>query len=100
MFLLGSVSAAPQSYVSFSGYPFGSYGYSYGNNLYRYAKPASTRLANLQQPSSPFALARGSNDVDFSSPSAAAALAYMKAVSGKDGLCGIPTEVFLEQILA
>ena len=24
----------------------------------------------------------------------------MKAVSGKDGLCGIPTEVFLEQILA
>jgi len=100
LFLLGSVSAAPQSYVSFSGYPFGSYGYSYGNNLYRYAKPASTRLANLQQPSSPFALARGSNDVDFSSPSAAAALAYMKAVSGKDGLCGIPTEVFLEQILA
>jgi len=37
---------------------------------------------------------------DLSSPSAAAALAYMKEVSGKDGLCGIPTEVFLEKILA
>jgi len=109
LFLLGSVSAAPQSYVSFSGYPFGSYGYSYGNNLYRYAKPASTRLANLPQPSTRLAnlqqpstaLARGSNDIDdVSSPSAAAALAYLKEVSGKDGLCGIPTEVFLEQILA
>ena len=37
---------------------------------------------------------------DLSSPSAAAALAYMKEISGKDGLCGIPTEVFLETILA
>jgi len=37
---------------------------------------------------------------DRSSPAAAAALAYMKEVAGKDGLCGIPTEVFLETILA
>jgi len=35
---------------------------------------------------------------DFTSPSAAAALAYMKSVT-KDGLCGIPTEVYLETIL-
>jgi len=92
-FLVGSVSAAPGGYVYFSGYPFGSYGYS------------------MDQPSSPFALARGSADVaapdariaapgDMSSPAAAAALAYMKEVSGKNGLCGVPTEVFLEQILA
>ena len=39
-------------------------------------------------------------EVDRSSPAAAAALAYMKEVSGKDGLCGIPTEVFIETILA
>ena len=36
---------------------------------------------------------------DFSSPNAAAALAYMKEVTGKDGLCGVPTEIFLENIL-
>ena len=36
---------------------------------------------------------------DFSSPNAAAALAYMKEIAGKDGLCGIPTEIFLENIL-
>jgi len=35
---------------------------------------------------------------DFTSPSAAAALAYMKSVT-KDGLCGVPTEVYLETIL-
>ena len=39
-------------------------------------------------------------EVDRSSPSAAAALAYMKEAAGKDGLCGIPTEVFIETILA
>ena len=39
-------------------------------------------------------------EVDRSSPSAAAALAYMKEVTDKDGLCGIPTEAFLESILA
>ena len=36
---------------------------------------------------------------DFNSPNAAAALAYMKEITGKDGLCGVPTEVFLENIL-
>ena len=36
---------------------------------------------------------------DFSSPNAAAALAYMKEITSKDGLCGIPTEIFLENIL-
>ena len=39
-------------------------------------------------------------EVGRSSPSAAAALAYMKEVAGKDGLCGIPTEAFLESVLA
>merc|ERR1711872_453679 len=34
---------------------------------------------------------------DLSSPSAAAALAYMKSVS-KDELCGLPTEVYLKTI--
>jgi len=37
--------------------------------------------------------------IDFSSPSAAAALAFMKEITSKDGLCGIPTEIFLENIL-
>jgi len=101
LFLLSSVSAAPNSYVSVSGYP-GSYGYSYGNNQQYYYQPSSPKL----QPSSPFVFARGSGDSqintqgDHSSPTAAAALAYMKEVSNKDGLCGIPSEVFLEQILA
>ena len=35
---------------------------------------------------------------DSSSPSAAAALSYMKAVNN-DKLCGIPTQVYLENIL-
>jgi len=34
---------------------------------------------------------------DLNSPSAAAALAYMKKVS-KDGLCGLPSEVYLETL--
>ena len=37
---------------------------------------------------------------DQSSPSAAAALAYMKEVSGKDGLCGVPAEAFLQAVLS
>ena len=43
--------------------------------------------------------ARISASNDFSSPNAAAALAYMKEITSKDGLCGIPTEIFLENIL-
>ena len=35
--------------------------------------------------------------VDKNSPSAAAALAYMKSVA-KDGLCGLPTEVYIQTI--
>ena len=36
--------------------------------------------------------------VDKNSPSAAAALAYMKSVA-KDGHCGLPTEVYIQTIL-
>merc|ERR1719480_23419 len=36
---------------------------------------------------------------DFSSPSADAALTFIKEIKNKDGLCGIPTEIFLENIL-
>jgi hypothetical protein len=35
----------------------------------------------------------------LTSPSAAAALAYMKTVA-KDGLCGLPTEVYLQTIFS
>ena len=35
--------------------------------------------------------------VDKNSPSAAASLAYMKSVA-KDGLCGLPTEVYIQTI--
>ena len=42
---------------------------------------------------------RISAPTDSSSPNAAAALAYMKEITDKDGLCGVPTEIFLENIL-
>ena len=34
---------------------------------------------------------------DLTSPSAAADIAYMEAI-GKDGLCGLPSEVYLKTI--
>merc|ERR1711915_145218 len=48
--------------------------------------------------SSPFATDLGVKaPIDATSPSTAAALAYMKSVS-KDGLCGRPTEVYIQTI--
>ena len=43
-------------------------------------------------------IANESELADLTSPSAAAALGYMQSIS-KDGLCGLPTEVYLKTIL-
>ncbi len=42
---------------------------------------------------------RISAPIDVSAPTTAAALTYMKEITGKDGLCGVPAEIFLENIL-
>ena len=121
MFLLGSVGAAPYPFVYYPGYPYNIYnGVSQYQSTYYPAAGPSNLITIPQVSSAPVASYNGIIDIgtevkkalntpiiqdpriqasiDHSSPTTAAALAYMREIS-KDGLCGSAAEIFILQIL-